>query len=301
MCFVELCNICVMITIDDHDLQEDEKTCSEWLHSERAAIPSCSGTSSQLNTKSFGRGSSFKNTFGFLNDSEKTESLNEVTSNVIPTAHASAFGSGKAIIVNPCQKGNPVLDLIYGVPWKYADSSIGLAVDYILGPSTGCLFLSLRYHSLKPDYIYERLKTLRQGGLFALRLLLCLVDVKDSVHSVRELTKVCLISDVTLLLAFSNDEAATYLETFKAYQNKPADLLKLKPSSNYQLRAIDVLSSIRSVNSTDSNTLLSNFGSIAEISKANEEELGLCPGIGGKKAQSLFNVFREPFLKKKTL
>lgn len=289
-----------MASCDNYDLQEDEQMCSAWLDAEQAEVKS-SCVQLQSNKTNHDRGSLFKNTFGFLNESGSTGSQNtdEPVKHVMPTNHASALGSGKTIIVNPCQRGNPVLDLIHGVPWKYADSNAALAVDYVLGPSTGCLFLSLRYHSLKPDYIYERLKALRQGGLFALRLLLCLVDIKDSTHTVRELTKVCLVSDVTLLLAFSNDEAATYLETFKAYQNKPADLLKSKPSTNDQARAVEVLSLIRSVNSTDSNTLLNNFGSISKISQVNEEDLGLCPGIGGKKALSVFNVFREPFLKSK--
>ena len=280
---------------DDFD---DDETCSAWLDMEQAKKQQES--LKQLHRQStYGQGSSFENAFGFLKTDVPDNTENEEQISVMSTSQASHLGSGRAIIVNSCQRGNPVLELIHGVPWQYADTNTGLAVDYVLGPSTGCLFLSLRYHSLKPDYIYERLKMLRQGGLFALRLLLCLVDIKDSTHSVRELTKVCLVSDVTLLLAFSNDEAATYLETFKAYQNKPVDGLKSKSSANPHTRAVEVLSSVRSVNSTDANTLLNNFGSVSAVSKANDEDLGLCPGIGGKKAKSLYNVFREPFLKQK--
>ena len=284
-----------------HYSDEDEQLCSAWLNQENSEKAVQEPPNVPAPSKNIFQGPelSFRKAFGFLRDgiSDQPDKDDEAQLPLMSTSNASSLGSGKAIIVNPCQRGNPVLELIQGVTWKYADTNVGLAVDYILGPSTGCLFLSLRYHSLKPDYIYERLKILRRGGLFALRILLCLVDIKDSTHAVRELTKVCLVSEVTLLLAFSNDEAATYLATFKAYQNKPADSLKSKPSTNHETRAMEVLSSIRSVNSTDAGTLLHNFGTIAEISKASEEDLGLCPGVGGKKAKSLHSVFREPFLK----
>ena len=282
--------------MDQHSEQdlEDDEICSAWLN--QVSADQNTSTTSRIAQE---RSHSFKSTFGFLSNEVSDQTVDEDIKKVLSTNQASALGSGKAIIVNSCQRGNPVLELIHGVPWTFADLSVGLAVDYVLGPSTGCLFLSLRYHSLKPDYIYDRLKILCHGGSFALRLLLCLVDIKDSDHAVRELTKVCLVSDVTLLLAFSNDEAATYLETFKAYQNKPSDLLKAKPSLHHPTRAIEVISSVRTVNSTDASTLLNNFGSFAAISKACEEDLGFCPGIGGKKAKCLQSIFQEPFLKEK--
>ena len=285
-----------------HDLDDDdEQLCSAWLNqesSEKQGQPLSNYVTSNLIED---RALSFKEAFDFLHKDSADQGVEDNDANpFISTSQASSLGIGKAIIVNPCQRGNPVLDLIHGVPWKYADSN-NLAVDYILGPSTGCLFLSLRYHSLKPDYIYKRLKILRHGGLFALRIMLCLVDVKDSTHAVRELIKACLVSDVTLLLAFSNNEAATYLETFKAYQNKPADMLQAKPSTNHETRCTEVISSIRSINSTDAGTLLHNFKTVTEISEATEEELGLCPGIGGKKAKSLHILFRESFLKQQSV
>ena len=48
--------------------------------------------------------------------------------------------------------------------------------DYILGPSCVALYLSVRYYTLQPDYIHERIKLLGRGH--RLRVLLVQVDVK---------------------------------------------------------------------------------------------------------------------------
>ncbi|XP_076818539.1 DNA excision repair protein ERCC-1-like [Clavelina lepadiformis] len=282
----------------DFDCDEDEKACSAWLSKQSTVLNQ--DETEQPTTSSGTKGSkTMESVFGFLENKTDTDK-SEGSSFIMTSAQASALGAGNTIIVNRCQQGNPVLDLIRGVPWKYADSSATLSADYILGPTTCCLFLSLRYHALKPEYIYKRLKLLQKGGSFGLRVLLCLVDIKDPSHSVRELTKTCLVYNVTLLLAFSNDEAATYLETFKAYQNKPSDSLQSRRAVSRAERNIEVLSSVRSINSTDANTLLSTFGCISNICVASPEELALCPGIGGVKANSLEKVFRQPFLKPKT-
>lgn len=77
------------------------------------------------------------------------------------------------------------------VPWQFDDSIIP---DYVVGKTAGILFLSLRYHSLNPDYIHNRLKEL--GKRFELRVLLVQVDTKvqlsltieNLIHFVFELT-----------------------------------------------------------------------------------------------------------------
>lgn len=76
------------------------------------------------------------------------------------------------ISVHPKQRGNPILKSITNVPWEFDD----IIPDYIVGPTTCVLFLSLKYHSLNPDYIHNRLKAL--GKRFELRVLLVQVDTK---------------------------------------------------------------------------------------------------------------------------
>ncbi|XP_061453230.1 DNA excision repair protein ERCC-1 isoform X2 [Rhineura floridana] len=173
-----------------------------------------------------------------------------------------------SIIVSPRQRGNPILKFVRNVPWEFGE----IVPDYVLGQSTCALFLSLRYHNLNPNYIHERLRSL--GKMYMLRVLLLQVDVKDPHQALKELAKICILADCTLILAWSPEEAGRYLETYKAYEQKPADLLKEKVDQDYLSRVTDCLTSVKSVNKTDTLSLLSTFG-----------------------AKRLFDVLHEPFLK----
>ncbi|XP_067317611.1 DNA excision repair protein ERCC-1-like [Anolis sagrei] len=196
-----------------------------------------------------------------------------------------------SIIVSPRQRGNPVLKFIRNVPWEFGD----IVPDYLLGQTTCALFLSLRYHHLNPNYIHERLRNL--GKTYALQVLLLQVDVKDPHQALKDLAKICILASCTLILAWSPEEAGHYLETYKAYEQKPPDLLKEKVDKDYLSRMTDCLTSVKSVNKTDTLSLLSNFKSLANVVQASKEDLSLCPGIGPQKAKRLFDVLHEPFLK----
>ncbi|KAM9589012.1 DNA excision repair protein ERCC-1-like isoform 2-T2 [Morphnus guianensis] len=196
-----------------------------------------------------------------------------------------------SIIVSPRQRGNPVLKFIRNVPWEFGD----VVPDYVLGQSTCALFLSLRYHHLNPGYIHNRLRHL--GRSYGLQLLLLQVDVKDPHQALKELAKICILADCTLLVAWSPEEAGRYLETYKAYEQKPPDLLKERVEQDFLSRMTDCLTSIKSVNKTDALSLLTTFGSLAAVVDASREDLSLCPGVGPQKAKRLFDVLHEPFLK----
>nr|KAF6409731.1 ERCC excision repair 1, endonuclease non-catalytic subunit [Rousettus aegyptiacus] len=189
------------------------------------------------------------------------------------------------------QRGNPVLKFVRNVPWEFGD----VVPDYVLGQSTCALFLSLRYHNLHPDYIHGRLQSL--GKSFALRVLLIQVDVKDPQRALKDLAKMCILADCTLVLAWSAEEAGRYLETYKAYEQKPADLLMEKLEQDFVSRVTECLTTVKSVNKTDSQTLLTTFGSLEQLIAASREDLALCPGLGPQKARRLFDVLHEPFLK----
>ncbi|XP_032033920.2 DNA excision repair protein ERCC-1 isoform X2 [Hylobates moloch] len=193
--------------------------------------------------------------------------------------------------VPPGVRGNPVLKFVRNVPWEFGD----VIPDYVLGQSTCALFLSLRYHNLHPDYIHGRLQSL--GKNFALRVLLVQVDVKDPQQALKELAKMCILADCTLILAWSPEEAGRYLETYKAYEQKPADLLMEKLEQDFASRVTECLTTVKSVNKTDSQTLLTIFGSLEQLIAASREDLALCPGLGPQKARRLFDVLHEPFLK----
>ncbi|XP_058715988.1 DNA excision repair protein ERCC-1 isoform X2 [Poecile atricapillus] len=196
-----------------------------------------------------------------------------------------------SIIVSPRQRGNPVLRFIRNVPWEFGD----VVPDYVLGQSSCALFLSLRYHQLHPEYIHERLRAL--GRSFSLQVLLLQVDVRDPLQALQDLARICLLSDCTLLLAWSAEESGRYLETFKCYEQKPPDLLRERVEPDFLSRVSDCLTSVRSVNRSDALALLGTFGSLAAVAAASPQDLSLCPGVGPQKARRLFDVLHQPFLK----
>ncbi|XP_061697764.1 DNA excision repair protein ERCC-1 isoform X2 [Syngnathoides biaculeatus] len=170
-----------------------------------------------------------------------------------PSLGPKPAGCGSSIVVSPRQRGNPILKFVRNVPWEFGD----VVPDYVLGQTTCALFLSLRYHNLNPNYIHDRLKQLGQS--FTLRVLLVQVDVKDPHHALKELARICIMADCTLILAWSPEEAGRYLETYKSYEKKPADLLKEQVEKNYLSKVTDCLTTVKSINKTDAMTLLSTF------------------------------------------
>ncbi|XP_018428700.1 PREDICTED: DNA excision repair protein ERCC-1 [Nanorana parkeri] len=204
-----------------------------------------------------------------------------------------SVGGKSCIVVSTRQRGNPLLKHVRNIPWEFGD----IVPDYILGDTCCALFLSLRYHNLNPEYIHSRLKTL--GQAYALRVLLVQVDVKDPHFTLKELAKICILSDLTLILSWSPDEAARYLETYKCYEQKPADALKERTESDFMSKITDCLTTVKSVNKTDSCTLLTTFGTLSDLANASREDLSLCPGFGPQKAKRLFDALHEPFLKTK--
>ncbi|KAJ1964342.1 ssDNA endonuclease and repair protein rad10 [Dipsacomyces acuminosporus] len=211
--------------------------------------------------------------------------------NTPQSASPSGRGHTNTVLVNELQRGNPVLACIRNVRWSYASD---IVPDYVVGRSSCILYLSIKYHRLHPEYITKRIEDL--GKNYRLRILLVYVDTDDSKLPLREINRTAVLGNMTLLLAWSLDEAGRYIETLKAFEHRQPDTIRERVEDSYAARLNNAMTSIRSVNKTDTLTLTSNFGSFADVAKATADELTLCPGIGDLKAQRLFNAFNQPFL-----
>ncbi|KAF9529382.1 restriction endonuclease type II-like protein [Crepidotus variabilis] len=209
------------------------------------------------------------------------------TSSVAPPVVIPASGSN--IIVSPLQRGNPVLDCIRNVGKEFGD----IVADYQVGRTTGVLFLSLKYHRLHPEYILTRIEKL--GISYNLRILLVLCDITEHREPIRELTKACLINNLTVIVAFSNEEAGHYLTTYKQFEFKSPDMIKERSEKDYHSILRSTLTTISKVNKTDVETLRMNFGSFAKIAKATPEQLQNLPGFGQVKVKNINNALDKPF------
>ncbi|CDK30010.1 unnamed protein product [Kuraishia capsulata CBS 1993] len=198
------------------------------------------------------------------------------------------------IQVSKHQRGNPMLDHLRDVGWTYNESV--KKVDYLVNSKLVVIYLSLKYHKLHPEYIYNKIKGLGStGNTQALKVLLVVVDIENTNDIVRELNKVCLFNDLSLLLAWSNEEASRFLTFLKMHEfNIHTSTIRGNTSKDQ----FESLSSIRTINKTNSKDLLRKYGSLQNlmVHATDEEELGAISGMGQVKVKKLLRVLDEPFI-----
>jgi len=199
-----------------------------------------------------------------------------------------------AILVSTRQKGNPILNHVKSLPWEYSD----IPCDYVLGATTCALFLSLKYHRLHPEYVYGRIRQL--GKLYNLRILLTMVDIENHEQALQELSKTSMINDLTLILAWSAQEAGRYIELFKSYEHASPSSIRARQAESWQESLTEFVTTPRNINKTDAASLISSFGTLRAAINAEPEELAVIPGWGEKKVKSWYTTLREPFRVKRT-
>jgi DNA excision repair protein ERCC-1 len=163
------------------------------------------------------------------------------------------------ILVNERQRGNPILEHVTNMPWTYATPADGLIADYLLGSSCCALYLSLRYHLLNPKYVTARMAAIQYA--YRTRIVLVHVDVDDAERALEDVTRIAFVHNWTLVCAWTSQECARYLETFRMFENKSAESIRerVDPSDGKAMFAA-VLSTVRSVNKSDVSTLAQQFG-----------------------------------------
>ncbi|KAH9972581.1 restriction endonuclease type II-like protein [Lactifluus volemus] len=207
-------------------------------------------------------------------------------------------GSANSIIINPCQRLNPIVECIRNVPKVFGD----ILPDYQVGRTTGVLFSvflflrvlpSLRYHRLHPEYIHQRIE--RLGQSYNLRILLLMCDISEHQEPIRELTRVCLINNITVIVVWSPDEAGQYLTAYKQCEHRPPTLIRERVDKTPSALLRASLTSIPRVNKTDVETLRTSFGSFAKIAQADATQIARLPGFGPKKVARIKDAFERPF------
>lgn len=168
------------------------------------------------------------------------------------------------ITLSPKQKGNPLLRYIRVAKLWIAEGEYKERIksDFHINSKVGILFLSVLFHMRNEKYIFERMRTVKNLGGYSLRVLVLLADTENPETVIKELTMACFNMEFTLFVAWSNEEAARYIETFKLYEKKTADAIRepTPQESDTAARLTDCLTSIKSVNQTNASTLLKHFG-----------------------------------------
>lgn len=61
------------------------------------------------------------------------------------------------------------------------------------------------------------------------------VDIKECQNALKHLTRICLLADLTLMLAFSYEEAGKIIENYKLFENCSADrLMEREDDDSYE-------------------------------------------------------------------
>lgn len=194
-----------------------------------------------------------------------------------------------AILVSARQKGNPILNHVKLVAWEYAD----IPADYVLGATTCALFLSLKYHRLHPEYVYSRIRLL--AGKYNLRILLVMVDISNHEESLKELSKTSIVNNMTLILCWSAPEAAHYLELFKSSEHAQPTAIRSQQAQSYRESLVEFVTVPRSINKSDTASMISTFGSLQAAINAQPEQISSVPGWGEKKVRQWHSAVREDF------
>lgn len=231
-------------------------------------------------------------------NNRKPEILKEQTSTKPNGSNLHTFNQ---VQVAKSQTGNPLLEYlnIFQMNSKIKD------VDYVINSKCVALFLSLKYHKLHPEYIYNKMKKVTYTRDDILRVLLVLVDIEDFQDTVRELNKLALFNKITIILAFSNEQCAIYLQNLKYVEReaskriiqgvKSKDEEVLADEGKFLERLVDTVSSIKSITTSDAKSLLGKYGSIKALVEADAAGILSVEGMGDLKTDRFLQTLHQPW------
>ncbi|KAI4291251.1 DNA excision repair protein ERCC-1 [Pancytospora philotis] len=187
------------------------------------------------------------------------------------------------IQVSEVQRGNGVLSYLNAACWYYdADTS----ADYVINHSSSVLFLSLKFHACRPEYIYKRINRLKKT---ALNVLMVLVDVPNCMLALRELYRTV---PLTIVACRSNEECSLYLRGLDMAKRRTSMAIR-KKTPGYA----GFVESFPSINKTDSAAIRAAYPGIADLLRADLGSLSSIKGIGSTKASGIIEYLKMPFKK----
>lgn len=135
----------------------------------------------------------------------------------------------------------------------------------------------------------------------SLRVLLVVVDIDAYNEVLRKLADLCIKQDLSLVLAWSFEEAGNYIAYAKQYETSASNAtsaIRGIKSQDYRAAVVETLTSVPAVNKTDVVNLLANFHSFENVVKeaSNGNKLGDILGMGSRKVENMKRVFTEPFI-----
>jgi len=143
-----------------------------------------------------------------------------------------------AIAVSKSQSGNPLLTHLSS--FSVADHD--MIEDFALSDTCSSLFLSVKFHKLSPQYIGKRMEAMRRK--VKTQVLVVHVDDADCEKCLLEIHGLAMAFHFVVVLAWSLQEAARYLEAYAKYSVTGATSIKLlegKQATDLNVKTVEIL------------------------------------------------------------
>ncbi|ORD98478.1 ERCC1 [Hepatospora eriocheir] len=189
------------------------------------------------------------------------------------------------IKVSSVQKGNVVISYLKQRNWQYDHN---ITCDYEINKTIGVLFLSLKYHVTKPEYVLKRLLKLNKS--YRIKILMIHVDVPNYNSVIKPLYD---HQDVTIILCKNQEECVEYIKNFEKSNEGSSEILRNKESSIERF-----LLDIPKVTQSEVNRIRSKYTNLISLMNSKETELTETFGVGKRKAKSILDIFNKKFINK---
>lgn len=185
------------------------------------------------------------------------------------------------IKISNLQRGNKLIQYLSLSSYSY-DSSI--TSDYQIGFTINILFLSLKFHVAKPEYIFKRMAKLKKTKIQILMVLLDIPNYNSILEEIFATVK------LKIILCKNYDECSRYLKGFDSCAKRGAQVLRKKESNTTTF-----LEAFPKINKNNAEKIETSFKNLQEFLSCNENELANLFGIGKEKAKSIVEYFTKPF------
>jgi DNA excision repair protein ERCC-1 len=201
------------------------------------------------------------------------------------------MSSNSELSVNNFLRGHTILHRLRHVKLIYSD----IRGDFSPAPHMSIFHLSLRHVAAQPQYM-TNLAINDVKDAVNKTVLICFIDISD-IFFIEEINKFCCLNNISLILAWDNEELCRYVETIAVFFKE----IEIADSTNldFLVSISSALSEICCLNKQDVSTFINIFVNLANLTNMPFDGFAGIPGIGIKKAHLLGSLFQKPFVIKK--
>ncbi|EOB13352.1 Mating-type switching protein swi10 [Nosema bombycis CQ1] len=185
------------------------------------------------------------------------------------------------IKINPSQKANSLIKYLTYSTYTYEEK---MSTDYEVNDSISVLFLSLRFHCCKPEYIYKRINKHKP---YRLSILLLLIDSDSYNNTLLEFIERI---PLTIIVGFTDEECARYLRGLDINTNRSVNIIRRKDYDHETF-----LLSFKKLNKSNIYSLMKTYKTLREALEDVDGRMKYIEGIGEAKVNDIKKYYEMNF------